>query len=111
MQRRQYRGNLLFEANGGPADLSQADVFYHLGDVTFPDAKLQPLIVDGLLGARSLVGLTCDKLIHQHGKSKLSLQMSSCFFAHCLSRTCSYGYRWGSTKYRIWRNAMLFFLE
>ena len=79
MQRRQYRGNSLFEANGRPADLSQADVFYHLGDVTFLDAKLQPLIVNELLGARSLVGFTFDQLIHQQGKSKLILQMALFF--------------------------------
>ena len=79
MQHRQHRGNSLFEANGRRADLSQADVFYNLGHFAFLDAKLQPLIVNELLGARSLVGLTCDQLIHQHGKSRLSLQMASFF--------------------------------
>ena len=58
-----------------PADLSQAHVFYHLGDVTIPDAKPQPLIVNGLL--QGYGGVTYDKLIHQRGKSKLSLQMAS----------------------------------
>ena len=56
-----------------PADLLQADVFYHLGHCTFLDAKLQPLIVNELLGARIFVVLTCDQLIHQQGKSKLIL--------------------------------------
>ena len=72
MQRWQYRGNSLFEANGRPADLSQADVFYHLGHFT-------PLIVNELLRARSLVGFTFDQLIHQQGKSKLILQMALFF--------------------------------
>ena len=90
MQRLQYRGNSLFEGNGRPADLSQTDVFYHLTHITFLDAKLQPLIVNELLGVRSLVGFTFDQLIHQPGKSKLSLQMALFFFAHCLFRTCSY---------------------
>ena len=79
MQRWQYRGNSFFEANGRPADLSQADVFYHLDHFTFLDAKLQPLIVNELLGVRSLVGFTFDQFIHQQGKSKLILQMALLF--------------------------------
>ena len=71
------------------ADLSQTVAFYHVGDVTISGAKLQPLIVNGLL--QGYGGLTYNKLIHQHGKSKLSLQ------DYCLSRTCIDGHRWGST--------------
>ena len=57
------------------ADLPQTVSFYHLGDVTIMDAKKQPLIVNGLL--QGYGGVTYDKLIHQHGKCKLSLQMAS----------------------------------
>jgi hypothetical protein len=50
---RHCRESSLFEANGGPAaDLSET---FRLVDVTISDAKLQPSIVNGLLGDRSLV--------------------------------------------------------
>jgi hypothetical protein len=57
------------------ADLPQTVAFYHVGDVTISGAEPQPLIVNGLL--QGYGGVTYDKLIHQHGKSKLSLQMAS----------------------------------
>jgi len=57
------------------ADLPQTVAFYHLGDVTISNAEPQPLIVNGLL--QGYGGATYDKLIQQHSKSKLSLQMAS----------------------------------
>ena len=57
------------------ADLPQTVAFYHVGDVTISGAEPQPLIVSGLL--QGYGDVTYDKLIHQHGKSKLSLQMAS----------------------------------
>jgi hypothetical protein len=57
------------------ADLPQTVAFYHLGDVTISNAGPQLLIVNGLL--QGYGGVTYDKLIHQHGKSELILQMAS----------------------------------
>ena len=43
--------------------------------MTISNSEPQPLIVNGLL--QGYGGVTYDKLIHQHSKSKLSLQMAS----------------------------------
>jgi len=57
------------------ADLPQTVAFYHLGDVTISNAGPQLLIVNGLL--QGYGGVTYDKLLHQHSKSRLSVQMAS----------------------------------